>query len=91
MAGAFEQASYETGRIQLKPGDSLFFFTDGVTESVNMKGEFFSDERLRTLLERLPGSSAEEIVREVVNEVRIFSTGETASDDVTAMALNFRG
>ena len=91
MAGAFEQASYETGRLQLKPGESIFLFTDGVTESLNTKGEFFSDERLHTLLERLPGSSAEEIVRCVVNEVRIFSAGEIPSDDVTAMALNYRG
>jgi len=91
MAGAFEQASYETGRLQLKPGESIFLFTDGVTESLNTKGEFFSDERLHTLLERLSGSSAEEIVRCVVNEVRIFSAGETPSDDVTAMALNYRG
>jgi phosphoserine phosphatase RsbU/P len=90
MAGAFEAATFETGQVLLHPGDTVFLFTDGVTESVNATGDFFSDERLHAVLENLPpASSAEEVVRTVVDEVRIFSASGEPADDVTAMALRY--
>ena len=89
IAGAFENAVFETGRHRLSPGDSIFLYTDGVTESQDAKGEFFSDQRLRGVLERTPGAGTEEIVANVVSEVRIFSTGNLPSDDITALALKY--
>ena len=71
------------------PGDILFLYTDGVTESQDAKGEFFSDQRLRGVLERTPGAGTEEIVANVVSEVRVFSTGTVPSDDITALALKY--
>ncbi len=91
MAGAFEIAAFETGRMLLERGDAIFLYTDGVTESIDHAGEFFGDQRLRDLLERIPRNSAEEMVSAVVNEVRIFSGGGLAADDVTAMAVRHIG
>jgi sigma-B regulation protein RsbU (phosphoserine phosphatase) len=90
MAGAFEQATFETGRIVLRPNDTLFLYTDGVTEAADPAGEFFNDERLQGLLGRTPGASSEEIVSSVLGEVRIFSSGAPQSDDITAMAITFK-
>jgi sigma-B regulation protein RsbU (phosphoserine phosphatase) len=90
MAGAFEVATFETGRLMMKPDDTIFLYTDGVTEAANIAGEFFSEERLHQLLERTPSGSAEEIVSNVLNEVRAFVAGAPQSDDVTAMAVTFK-
>jgi sigma-B regulation protein RsbU (phosphoserine phosphatase) len=91
IAGAFEQASFETGRTRLNAGDSIFLFTDGVTESLAANGEFYTEQRLRGVLERAPGGLAEEMVSTVVSEVRIFSAGAIPSDDITALALKYLG
>jgi sigma-B regulation protein RsbU (phosphoserine phosphatase) len=90
IAGAFEVAAFETGRLTMKPDDTIFLYTDGVTEAANTAGEFFSEERLQQLLGRMPGGTAEEIVSNVVNEVRVFASGAQQSDDVTAMAVTFK-
>jgi phosphoserine phosphatase RsbU/P len=91
IAGAFEQATFESGRTKLVRGDCLFLFTDGVTESVNSAGDVFSDERLRALLEQTPISSAEEPVGDVVRHVRNFSGNAPPADDVTVMAVRYIG
>ena len=91
MAGAFEHATYETGRTALSPGDTVFLYTDGVTESVNISGQFFTDQRLRSLLEDFPGGSAEELVAATFNDVRRFVVDAPAADDTTVLALKYLG
>jgi sigma-B regulation protein RsbU (phosphoserine phosphatase) len=91
IVGAFENALFETGRTVLKPGDCVFLYTDGVTESADEAGNFFSDQRLLALLQQLTGASTEEIVGTVTNDVRRFSASTLPSDDITEMALRYVG
>jgi phosphoserine phosphatase RsbU/P len=90
MLGFTERASYRTERAVLGPGDVLFLYTDGVTEA-RCGGAFFSSERLEAFLRQASGGAAEEIVRGVVDAVRTFAAGTPQSDDVTALAVRFRG
>jgi sigma-B regulation protein RsbU (phosphoserine phosphatase) len=90
MAGAFEHAVYQTGHVLMNPGETMFLFTDGVTEAANEEGEFFSDERLAKVLNRFNGGPPEELISTVVSEVRAFSAGAVQSDDITAVALRYR-
>jgi sigma-B regulation protein RsbU (phosphoserine phosphatase) len=82
---------FETGRTHLKPGDCVFLFTDGVTEATDADGNFFSDQQLRSLLDPLVGSSTEEIVSTVLRKVRSYSSGILPADDITELALRYRG
>ena len=91
IVGAFENALFETGRTILKPGDCVFLYTDGVTESADEAGNFFSDQRLLALLQQLTGASTEEIVGAVTNDVRRFSASALPADDITEMALRYVG
>jgi phosphoserine phosphatase RsbU/P len=91
MAGAFEHAIYETGRVMMNPGESIFLFTDGVTEAANGTGDFFSDDRLVQVLDRVNGGLPEEIITTVLSELRTFSAGAVQSDDITSMALRYNG
>jgi sigma-B regulation protein RsbU (phosphoserine phosphatase) len=84
-----EEVSYETGRFHLKAGDSLFLFTDGVTEAMNADGGFFGERRLRHALAECAGCSSKEIAQRVLAEVAQFTEGAVQSDDITAMAVKW--
>ena len=91
MAGAFEHATFETGRTILNKNDSIFLFTDGITEAVDTMGNCFSKQRLCGLLEHCAGNPVEEIVGNVMSEVKTFSGNAPQLDDFTAMALKYVG
>ena len=46
IVGAFEESAYLQGRIDLRPGDRLVMFTDGITEAVNGEEQEFGEKRL---------------------------------------------
>jgi serine phosphatase RsbU (regulator of sigma subunit)/PAS domain-containing protein len=71
--------------LELRKGDVLFFYTDGVTEARNADLSFFED-RLADALAAVAGRSATEIVRAVQELVTSFSSGEL-KDDVTILAV----
>ena len=91
VVGAMEDYVYQTDRISLKPGDSIFIYTDGVTEAMNEQGELFSEDRLKKQTIQLQGKSVEEIISGTMEEIKSFSHGVPQSDDIAMMTLQFRG
>jgi serine phosphatase RsbU (regulator of sigma subunit) len=77
---------YPSGRIQLRPGDLLFIFTDGVIEAVNEAGEEYGEARLLPCLQPLPASAAEVLSR-VMTNVNNFVGYARQHDDITALVL----
>jgi serine phosphatase RsbU (regulator of sigma subunit) len=67
---------------QLKPGDTLVLFTDGVTESCDPQGEEFGEERLLNSLRRNLALPTDRLLTSVVDEIRAFSPFEQ-HDDIT--------
>jgi len=70
----------------LAPGDSLFCFTDGVTEARNRAGELFGEARLQAVLAR-PGCNAAERVADVLAALDAFAGASEAADDITVLAV----
>jgi sigma-B regulation protein RsbU (phosphoserine phosphatase) len=91
IVGMVEEATYSTGTIQLKPGDGILLYTDGVTEAEDPAENQFSEERLLGLLVKSGGDSVEDIVQEVMREVALFASGAPQHDDITAVALRYLG
>ena len=89
LIGALKESAYESNIIMLKPGDTLFFYTDGVNEAFNTNNEEFGEERLGEALKNKNGISANDIVQQVIENVRIFTEGAEQSDDITCMALKY--
>ena len=79
--------SYTTQSRQLKRGDSVFLYTDGVTEAMDPENRFFTDKRLEDMLKPLAGAPARAVVTEVISSVRDFSAGAPQADDIAAMAI----
>jgi phosphoserine phosphatase RsbU/P len=91
VLGAFEHATYEDGRIILNPGEGVLLYTDGVTEATNVVGDDFSDPRLAAALEAQNGAGGEQVVRQILSEVRSFTGGANQSDDITLLAVRYNG
>jgi sigma-B regulation protein RsbU (phosphoserine phosphatase) len=89
--GILEDFSYQSRKTLLRRGDSIFLFTDGITEAVNEKEELFSEERTEKALSELKDKTVEETVAGVMEEIRAFSKGVEQFDDITIMMLRFYG
>jgi sigma-B regulation protein RsbU (phosphoserine phosphatase) len=85
--GVLEGHAYASARLQLEPGESLFLYTDGVTEALNPVREEFSRVRLESLLEGMAGAPAADLVHACLAAVREFAAGAPQSDDIAVMAL----
>ena len=61
--------------MEMKVGDTLLLFTDGVTDASNLQQESFGDERLTDCIAYEPARTARETVDRVLRAVREFSAG----------------
>ncbi len=83
--------SFEEGETTLLPGETLFFYTDGVNEAFNEAGEQFGEPRLEAQLEAHAGASPDTICDAMRASVEAFSTGVEQSDDITTVAMRYVG
>jgi len=86
VLGVFPDQHYFGGEIELSSGDTLVFFTDGVTEARNASGEEFGEERLQELLTLGAHFSARELRDLIMAAVGEFSDGPV-HDDATMMVV----
>jgi sigma-B regulation protein RsbU (phosphoserine phosphatase) len=86
MLGAFLTWDCTEGEGELRRGDTLLLYSDGVTEAFSSDGEEFGDDRLEEVFREHGDRAASEIVHAVADAVAAFSGG-SRSDDVTVVAL----
>ena len=77
--------------LDLRPGETLVLFTDGVSEACDSKEDFFGDERLLAHLEAWPGRNARETTLGVLEAVRRHAAGAKQSDDITVVSVRYDG
>ena len=82
---------YETARLDLSPGDTVFAYTDGVVEAVAPSGVEFGEDRLQEALSGALGLESQGCVDLVVEAVCEFCQGQSYTDDVTCLALHRTG
>jgi sigma-B regulation protein RsbU (phosphoserine phosphatase) len=80
----------EEKTVPLGIGDSLIFFTDGVTEARNISGEEFTDDRLLTVLSEYKPKSALEIKEKISRTIEQFCKNAHLHDDLTFVILKHR-
>jgi serine phosphatase RsbU (regulator of sigma subunit) len=76
--------------IMLRPGDGLFLYTDGVTESVDPYGEEYGQRRLSATLCASGSTSAEALVTWLMEDVARFTADADPFDDITCLAAVLR-
>jgi len=80
---------YEGRTVQLSQGDTLFLYTDGVTEALDSKNELFGEERLMDALKVAPSSEPHSMCMVVRAAVAAFSEGVPQADDITVLAVRY--
>jgi serine phosphatase RsbU (regulator of sigma subunit) len=78
---------YEQALIPIRAGDLLFFYTDGLVETENEKGDVFGAEKLQALLAEEQAHGIDTVLQRVDETVRRFRGRTEPLDDATMMAL----
>ena len=90
--GVRPKARYEQAELQMDPGDILFLYTDGVTEAENLNDELYSNERLEQFLNTTDSTETlEDLLAQVRQSIKNHVNGAQQSDDITMLALRFKG
>ncbi|SDB50766.1 Stage II sporulation protein E (SpoIIE) [Pseudobutyrivibrio sp. YE44] len=87
----FEGQTFKERDFQLYPGDSIFVYTDGVTEAINDEDELFTKERLASVLNDKPNSSPKESIQNVLEAIHSFAKDVEQFDDITMLAMTYYG
>jgi sigma-B regulation protein RsbU (phosphoserine phosphatase) len=89
--GIVDNIDFGDKKIKLTSGDSVFLYTDGVTEAMNPKYEEFTGERLLKSLAKTHKLSMSDMINKVVKDVDSFADGASQSDDITCLSFRYRG
>jgi phosphoserine phosphatase RsbU/P len=88
--GIQSDRNYETATLELKAGDALIFFTDGVVEAFNESGEEFGNERWLSAIRNLPDWDASQSLQFLMKRVDEFVGATRQSDDITCLVFRSR-
>jgi sigma-B regulation protein RsbU (phosphoserine phosphatase) len=88
--GFAEAEVYQQVSVPFESGDVFFFYSDGVTEARNARGEEYGEERLAALVGKYGELDAPELVDKVRADVTSFSDAQTFRDDLTCVAVKIQ-
>lgn len=89
VLGMFKEWDCSIAECRLLAGDTIAFYTDGITEAFNPAGEEFGEQRLTDALRRHHELSSRDLLSAIVNEVQQFSPNEQ-HDDITLIIAKCR-
>ena len=87
IVGIMEGFEFEEGRCQLEQGDTLFTYTDGVSEAMDVNLKMFGEDRMKASLAKVPQHTCQQIIDTMKADVADFTIGAEQSDDITMLAL----
>jgi serine phosphatase RsbU (regulator of sigma subunit) len=90
LLGMAPDASFTTGRVELRAGDVLLAYSDGVTESCNSADEEFGYERLEAQLRFAQTGSADAVLFSVLGAVQDFAAPHALIDDTSLVVVRNR-
>ena len=91
VVGALARSRYQDYEIQMKPGDAVFVYTDGVPEANNDAGEFYGMERMEQALNRAGDCDPQGVLQSVREDVAAFTGEAKQFDDLTMLCLEYKG
>lgn len=88
--GLFDDANYDEFRFQMNPGDMFVFFSDGILDARNRKGELFGRGRVEKIIAECGGTSADCVVESLFKAAAEHSAGVETFDDQTVLAIKVK-
>ena len=91
IIGVSKKSTYQEHHLTLNSGDMLFFYTDGITEAMDINRELFEEKRLKTALDTISdGCNANDILTTVHEAVKQHVGNAEQSDDMTMLGLVYK-
>lgn len=91
VAGMFEGAEFEQACVTMAAGDWVVAFSDGLSEARNASDDEFGESRIADTVSRHLGDPADVMVASLLREVERFSAGVPQLDDITVLAVRYKG
>ncbi len=85
--GMMPSMPYESGTVTMEKGDTLFLFTDGVTEAMDEDEELLGEEAIEACLKNAAGMPIESVLHDITVEVRGHMVDTEPDDDVTMVGV----
>jgi sigma-B regulation protein RsbU (phosphoserine phosphatase) len=89
--GLFDDIALGQESVQLEPGDWIIVFSDGVSEALSATNEEFGDPRIIGAITPHLDAEPQRLIEMLVAAVKTFTIGAVQNDDVTALAVRYRG
>ena len=89
--GVLPELQYDEHGLTLNVGDTLFLYTDGISEAMNMRGETFDESRIESALSIGPEAPVDTVIGSVTLAVGEFVGEAEQSDDITCLVLRYNG
>jgi serine phosphatase RsbU (regulator of sigma subunit) len=86
--GWFTDLQLVEEQIQLKQGDRVLFYTDGITECMNASKEFFEDQLLKDFIRSNAGTEPDLFSNKLINELKTFCNKDKFSDDLCLLVFD---
>ena len=91
LVGIMPDYEYNSHEYTLKEGETVFLFTDGVTEAMDPSDELYTIERLEEYLKGIRQPEPKELIGDMLKELESYAAGREQSDDITMLALKYNG
>ncbi len=91
IIAAMEGLIYKEDRIMLDKNDTLFLFTDGVTESMNSSEELYGEERLEAFLLKSDMRDVKTTINTLMDDIYAYEEGNPQTDDITVLSCHYNG
>ena len=89
--GVFDNAEFEIYNTVLNPGDTIYTYTDGVTEATNIDNEMFGEQKLRECLNNIGDAEPIEIAQRIKDSIQGYTDSAPQSDDITMLIFKYNG
>jgi len=89
LLGASVTSQYSSRQAQLRPGDIVVWYSDGLTEARDSGGKLYGTQRLSAAVQSNSQLSAEGLRDAILADVRAFSAGQPQRDDITVVVAEF--
>lgn len=87
IIGAFAHLEYQAAKVTIGPSDTLFLYTDGMSEAMNAEGEEFGDVRIREHVSTCRHLPPHELMGNLLTRMREFDPTNPPQDDTTVITL----
>lgn len=89
LLGAMPNMPFEEHKLSVSPGDTLFVYTDGLTDRVDSAGQFYSIDRVARLLENAGDADLATAYQSIYDDVNSFSSTDEFKDDIAFVVSRF--